>query len=62
MKGNATYTLRGPFIAEQVVDVQYSDMVPYIKLTCSKNEIAAKQEKQISWVFLTSLEKTDTLP
>ena len=35
-----SYLGPGPTISGQVLWVQYSDTVPYIKLTCSKNPMA----------------------
>jgi len=40
----STYTLPGPVIAAQALEVQYSDTIPYIRLICSKKDIAAKTE------------------
>jgi len=40
-KYNVTYLIQGPVISGQLVDVQNSDIVPYVKLTCSNSAIAA---------------------
>ena len=37
--------LPGPVMEEQALEVQYSDTTPYIRLICSKNDIAANKHK-----------------
>lgn len=50
--------LLGPDIVEQVVEVQYSDIVPYIKFMCSKNDIAETEENVFNTnVFITQFGK-----
>ena len=39
----STHVLPGPVMEEQVLEVQYSDTTPYIRLICSKNDIAANK-------------------
>ena len=41
----STHVLPGPVMEEQALEVQYSDTTPYIRLICSKNDIAANKHK-----------------
>jgi hypothetical protein len=41
-----TYVLQGAVMAVHPVDVQYSDIVPYMRLICSKKEIAANKQRR----------------
>ena len=52
----ATYVFAGPVIVEHPVDVQYSDTVPYMRFTWSKNEIAGSTKKDGTCSSLQNVE------